>query len=198
MPRGKNLSRFTRAIIFDTSLISTRDSRRTELNRRSSSRLNCSVHNHNAVDCEILCRCIRNLRWSVVNLFEKKAACGEQIVLSRISWQELILLWIASQIIWYSRLFARTFAMKSLRIKHHQCMHADPLMRTYAYLCSRLNHPNYYNGLGIRVRQHGRSLNSSLSHGGKSYQHIEIQISKSAMIDVRLSWTPLTHCQAVH
>lgn len=45
--------------------------------------------------------------------------------------------------------------MESLRIKHHRYMHADPLMRTYAYLCSGLNHPNYYNGLGVRVRQRG-------------------------------------------
>lgn len=32
-------------------------------------------------------------------------------------------------------------------------MHADSLMRTYAYLCPGLNHPNYYNGLGVRVRK---------------------------------------------
>lgn len=36
---------------------------------------------------------------------------------------------------------------------HRRYIHADTLMRTYAYLCSRLNHPNYCNGLGVRVRQ---------------------------------------------
>lgn len=32
-------------------------------------------------------------------------------------------------------------------------MHADTLMRTYAYLCSGLNYTNYYNGLDVRVRR---------------------------------------------
>lgn len=63
-------------------------------------------------------------------------------------------------------------------------MQANTLMRTYAYLCSRLNHPNYYNRLDIRVHQ---QTNFKLVHITREIpskrRRMKFHMSRSAIID---------------
>lgn len=64
-------------------------------------------------------------------------------------------------------------------------MHADPLMRTYAYLCSRLNHPNYCNELGVRVRQQTNFKLAPITQRIPPKCQQKFRISKFTMIDIK-------------